>query len=300
MEKEEIKTGDAIVKILNEERPTLVKAWKDEIEGQGYHPSNLIHVFEKTLSEYRDKPSETLLLKLIWIIKTYWGNHFDLLRDWNDHLMNGHPDNDRDLNAATSQRKIINWLIDQHKIGIEDIERMQIKNRLRGKGGAKEENDIILNEAKEKITGEIAVTGFACKLLSQKTVEEIYKIMADHKPKPQIKGRLIDFKNIFAQNPTRVDEPITWQIITKIKGQNKTKANNTAFHAFLRLMLDYREKKLPRQILKQANELFICNGEPIFPNNQIKYPGSGNEKWMKSTITKHFSKISIIIKNRPK
>lgn len=137
--------------------------------------------------------------------------------------------------------------------------------------------------------------GFICEL-PEKTVENIYFLMKEHKPNPQIGGELNDFKAIFHNENSiqkQIDKPINW-LITHDK-----KVNNAAFQTFLRLMLDLRNRELSRDTLKQANKLFIFNGKPIYPNDDIKYPSSKEKgRWMKSSIAKHFSKISHLIEKQ--
>lgn len=139
------------------------------------------------------------------------------------------------------------------------------------------------------------IEGFACPL-HQDIVTEIFYLMINHKPAPQIEAKLKHFKDIFSNEPRQVDEPVKWLI------SHSKKANNRAFHAFLRIMLDVENDGLTRETLSIANKVFTFNDMPIYPNNEFIYPSKDKTgtDWIKSSRIKHFSSIyELIKKTRP-
>ncbi len=128
------------------------------------------------------------------------------------------------------------------------------------------------------------LTGFTCNLHPD-TVKKIFNLMVTSK---QISGNLTDFQAIFANTSTPVKNPVKWLVL------HNRKPNKTALFTFIKMMLELDE--LPREILRQANNLFKCEKENIFPEKHT-YP---NEKEQKSSILTHFKPVKELIKkNRP-
>lgn len=123
-----------------------------------------------------------------------------------------------------------------------------------------------------------SITGFVCPL-NPELVEYIYNSMINHKPKPQIKGRLEHFKAIFSNTPTSVDEPIEWLVT------HNNEPNKTALFTFIKMML--KLKQMPRELLRHANNLFVSGDEPIFPE-KYTYP---ELKYQRSSFITHFNLI---------
>jgi hypothetical protein len=128
------------------------------------------------------------------------------------------------------------------------------------------------------------LTGFTCNLHPD-TVKEIFNSMATSK---QISGNLTDFHAIFANTSTPVKNPVKWLL------KHNGKPNKTALFSFIKLMLNLDE--LPREILRQANNLFISGKENVFPD-KYSYPSIEEQK---SSIVNHFKPVKELIKkNRP-
>lgn len=149
------------------------------------------------------------------------------------------------------------------------------------------QNRILMNRLNEKDNNNLLkqpISGFTCQI-DPKIAKEIFKLMKEGK---KILGNQKDFLAIFSNESKKVDKPIKWN--TRHGG----KANKTALFSFLKLILELDE--FPREFLRQANRLFVCGKENIFPDNYT-YP---SEKEQKSSIVTHFKKVKEIIKkNRP-
>lgn len=122
--------------------------------------------------------------------------------------------------------------------------------------------------------------GFSCNLHPE-TVKEIFNSMVTSK---QISGNLTDFQAIFSNTQTPVKSPVKWLVL------HNRKPNKTALFTFIKLMLNPDE--LPREILRQANNLFMSGNENIFTD---KYSYPSNEE-QKSSIVNHFKPIKELIK----
>lgn len=103
------------------------------------------------------------------------------------------------------------------------------------------------------------LTGFTCKLHPD-TVKEIFNLMVTSN---QISCHVNDFQAIFADPPTHVETPVKWLL------KHNGKPNKTALFTFIKMILVLDE--MPRDILRQANSLFKCGKENIFPEN-CTYP----------------------------
>lgn len=138
--------------------------------------------------------------------------------------------------------------------------------------------------AKTKFYDNCGIKGFNCNLHPD-IVKEIFKSMVTSK---QISDNLTDFMAIFSKDSIPVENPVKWLIL------HNGKPNKTALFTFIKLMLELDE--LPREILRQANNLFISGKENIFP---VKYSYPSLEE-QKSSIVTHFKPVKELIKkNRP-
>jgi hypothetical protein len=162
----------------------------------------------------------------------------------------------------------------------------EIEKKLKGKDWTFDKSDLLSNneyinlyeicKLNLEILSKIFVGfGFKCEL-SEETVEAIYNSMVTLN---QISGILSDFKAIFSNTQTPFKNPVKWLIL------HNRKPNKTALFTFIKLMLKLDE--LPREILRQANQLFVCGKGKIFPENYT-YPSIDEQK---SSYFTHFKQV---------
>lgn len=206
-------------------------------------------------------PPMELLIKYLKS-DTFNNSMIDMLISENDKIVIGQWDYINARNALKEHIKNKSYII----YGNEVINKLKVEY--------KKQQEEAYRQIESEISGNLQ-TGFICTLPTV-SVEEIFLLMVAEK---YISGNLKDFQAIFANTQTKVKNPVKWLVL-----HNK-KPNKTALFTFIKLMLKLDE--LPREILRQANQLFVCGKENIFPENYT-YPSIDEQK---SSYLTHFKQI---------
>lgn len=283
MDEEDYKKLVALIRIYENENPERIVDWKNEIDRKGVG-----RVFSETTNHPRYEGNWDLGMKALWIMHRFAAkDNFKGAREWLNHNIDSSKTPDfKKLNSAFSMDDLFGYLYVNNLLSPSDLKKIKFENILFGKGKSKEITSEIITNIKSRIKkspSKTTITGFVCPL-DPNTVTEIYKLMVNHTPKPQIEGKLKDFQNIFSKEPKQIEEPIIWLV----KGQTTTggRGNQMKLYFFLEKML---QRKLTSEDKKKTAKLFVDEKGEFF-NPKMRKPKE-DERTMYDSFERLFKEI---------